>query len=95
MQCKLYEKYDLFSTYQKVMFNLGADKALCFDFFDRRANLECLNQVNLVIIAKSNYLECISNFWVINLINYSYKVISKVLENRLSGVINDLVDDFQ
>lgn len=66
---------------------------LCANFFEGSANLKCLNWVNLVLIAKTDSPEFVSDFRPISLINSSCKIISKLLANRLSRVINDLVDD--
>lgn len=62
-------------------------------FFEGRAHQEWLNWVNITLIPKTNSLECINNYRCINLINSSCKIISKLLANRLSQVINSLVDD--
>lgn len=66
---------------------------LCTDFFEGRGNLERLNWVNMVLIAKKNSPENILDFHLISLINFFCKIISKLFANRLSKVINDLVDD--
>lgn len=68
---------------------------LCLDFFERRANLKRLNWVSIVLIDKQDAIENVLDFRPISLINSTCKIIFKLLANRLSRVINDLVDDFQ
>lgn len=68
---------------------------LCYDFFEGRANLEHLNWVNIALIAKKASPESINDYRPISLINSTCKIISKLLTNRLSWVIDFLVDDSQ
>lgn len=68
---------------------------LWLDFFERRENLKRLNWVSIVLIAKQDAIENVLDFRPISLINSTCKIIFKLLANRLSRVINDLVDDFQ
>lgn len=68
---------------------------LCNDFFEGRANLECVNWIHIALIAKASLTEKVYDFGPINLINSSCKIISKVLANRLGKVISYLVDDSQ
>lgn len=63
--------------------------------FQGKANLERLNWVNLALIAKPYSPECINNYQPISRNNSSCKIISKLLANRLSQVINSLINDSQ
>lgn len=59
------------------------------------ANLERMNWVNIELIPKMISPKCSNDYRPISLLNSSYKIISKILANRLSRVINSLVDDSQ
>lgn len=51
--------------------------------------------INIVLIAKNNTPEIISESWPISIINLICYIISKLHANSLSLIINDLVDDSQ
>lgn len=49
------------------------------------------NATNITLIPKVKNLRCISNFRPINLYNVSYKIITKVLANRLKRVLDAII----
>ena len=61
------------------------------DFFELDLALENINGTNITLIPKVDKLESISNFCPIGLCNFSYKIISKVLANRMKGCLNKCI----
>ncbi|KAF7150466.1 hypothetical protein RHSIM_Rhsim02G0009200 [Rhododendron simsii] len=61
------------------------------DFFERKANLDKLNLTNLIVIPKIPNPEAISQFRPISLCNFAYKIISKILANRLKPLLPTLI----
>ncbi|XP_039143982.1 uncharacterized protein LOC120281134 [Dioscorea cayenensis subsp. rotundata] len=68
---------------------------LCEDFYWHHANLDRINWASITLIPKVDAPESPGDFGPISLINSSLKIISKVLANRLSKVMNLLVDKEQ
>ncbi|XP_016669954.1 uncharacterized protein [Gossypium hirsutum] len=60
---------------------------LCHDILKRRNNVACLNKTLLIMIPKVNELCVMANFRPISLYRVIYKIISKVLANRLKEVL--------
>ena len=54
-----------------------------------------LNQTNIVLIAKTNNPTKMCEFRLISLCNVSYKIISKVLANRLKPILNAIISENQ
>lgn len=53
--------------------------------------LEELNRTNIVLIPKVPNLEDVSQFHPISLCNYSYKILSKILANRLKTALPEII----
>lgn len=49
------------------------------------------NETSIVLIPKVKVPETIPHFRPISLINFSYKVISKIMVNRLKPIVNDII----
>lgn len=54
-----------------------------------------LNRTNIVLIPKVKSLEYVSQFYPINLCNFVYKIISKVLVNHLKSWLSSLISPMQ
>lgn len=65
------------------------------DFFANGGSLEALNKTNIVLIPKSDNADVVGQFRPISLCDFSYKVISKVISNRLRGIMPKIVSEYQ
>ena len=65
------------------------------DFLNDGVMLPDLNHINILLIPKMKNLEKMSKFRPISLCNVMYKVISKVLANRLKQVLPDIISPTQ
>lgn len=74
-------KFDLLSVFQ--------------DFYSGTADLKRINYAHIVLVSKVVGANLPCQFRLISLLNCSYKLITKVLANRLANVINLLVDKAQ
>lgn len=63
------------------------------DFFHNGFSLENLNITNLVLIPKVENPESVGNFRPISLCNFSYKVVSKVITNRLKDIMPKITSE--
>jgi Reverse transcriptase (RNA-dependent DNA polymerase) len=64
-------------------------------FYTHSLNVSKLNHAMLCLIPKESNAQVIQKFRLISLIDFSYKIISKVLTNRLTGCVGRLVDPAQ
>ncbi|OMO71257.1 reverse transcriptase [Corchorus capsularis] len=69
--------------------------AMVQSFFDSGRMLRELNNTDLVMIPKIKGPESVTQFRPISLCNYAYKIISKVMVNKLKGFMGDLVTENQ
>lgn len=65
------------------------------DFFSKGSALDNLNNTNIVLIPKTDNPESVGSFRPINLCNFSYKVVSKVITNRMRGLMPRLLSENQ
>ncbi|KAK9951418.1 hypothetical protein M0R45_006860 [Rubus argutus] len=65
------------------------------DFFSTGTMVAELNMTNIVLIPKVPNPEMVSQFRPISLCNYSYKILSKILANRLKGILPKIISPFQ
>jgi hypothetical protein len=66
-------------------------KQLIRDFFEGKINLESINSSYITLIPKSDNPSTASDFRPISLLNCVMKIVTKLLANRLQGIILDLV----
>ncbi|KAF7113154.1 hypothetical protein RHSIM_RhsimUnG0155100 [Rhododendron simsii] len=82
--------------YQKYWDHVkGSVGEMVKDFFEGKANLDKLNRTNLILIPKIPNPEAISQFRPISLCNFAYKIISKILANRLKLLLPTLISQQQ
>lgn len=60
-----------------------------------RTSLKTVNSTQIVLIPKVHNSKNVSQFRLISLCNYSYKVISKVLDNRLKPLLPSIISPSQ
>ena len=65
------------------------------ELFHHRLDQDRQNYAKIILIPKKNDLSCINDFRLISLLNGSFKIIMKVLANKLSAVLNDLINPEQ
>lgn len=64
-------------------------------FFENVVMLDHMNDTNLVVIPKKNYPTSLSSLRPISLCNVTMKIITKVIANRLKGVLDFVISDPQ
>jgi hypothetical protein len=69
--------------------------ALCEEFYNGSANLECINSSYITLVPKTSNPETVSDFRPISLLNISVKLLTKILADRLQLVILKLVHSNQ
>lgn len=74
-------KFDLFRAVQS--------------FFVSGRMLKKWNETSIVLIPKVKSPESLSNYRPISLTNFSYKIISKIMVNRLKPIINNIISPAQ
>jgi hypothetical protein len=81
-----------FMFYQKIWGIIKNDLLAMFqEFFCGRLDLYRLNFALITIIPKEKDARTMSKFRPISLLNYSYKIFTKVLTNRIGGIVDRLV----
>ena len=82
--------------YQKYWHIVGNDViAAVLDFLNSGTMLPKINYIHIVLIPKVNSPEKMSDFRLISLCNVIYKIISKVLANRLKQILPQLIAPYQ
>lgn len=69
--------------------------SMVFEFFDGKSLLHDLNETNITLIPKIPKPECVSHFRPIGLCNFAYKIISKILANRLRRCLDQCISPNQ
>jgi len=82
--------------YQKYWHIVGSDVTVAvLDFLNSSTMLPRINYTHIVLIPKVNSLEKMYDFRPISLCNIIYKIISKVLANRLKQILPQLIAPYQ
>ncbi|GJZ29353.1 RNA-directed DNA polymerase, eukaryota [Tanacetum coccineum] len=85
--------FDFFRTFWNI---IGVDFCKAVDwFFHHHSFAKGCNSSFVTLIPKSNDPKFVSDYRPISLIGSIYKVVTKVLANRLSMVMSDLISDVQ
>nr|GEZ84716.1 zinc finger, CCHC-type [Tanacetum cinerariifolium] len=85
-----------FEFFRKFWDILGADFCAAIDwFFEHCTFARGCNSFFITLISKTQDPKFVSDFRPISLIGSLYKVVTKILANRLSLVISDLISDVQ
>lgn len=61
------------------------------DFFQGDSSVHCLNMTEIALIAKVPNPETVTQFRPIALCNFTYKIISKILANRLKPILAQII----
>ena len=86
----------IMAFFQKCLSVVEKDVMTLFDHFHRSLEFErSLNASFLSLIPKKNNALNIKDFWPINLMSSVYKLLSKVLANRLRRVLDKLISELQ
>lgn len=64
-------------------------------FFEGDADMQNINETNLILIPKVDHPETVSHFRPISLCNFSYKIVAKVLASRLKRVLDTCISEHQ
>lgn len=64
-------------------------------FWFEPQNIKVINQIDICLIPKTSKAEFMSQFRPISLFNVSYKILTKVITNRLKPIISVLVSPYQ
>lgn len=65
------------------------------DFFENGSSLDDINCTNIVLIPKVENPEMVGQYRPISLCNFVYKIISRVLVNRMKGILPSIVSSQQ
>lgn len=80
---------------RRWQFLKGDFYALCSTFYQGQANLECINTSYITLVPKKDSPETMNDFRPISLMNISFKLLTKILADRLQTVILNLVHQNQ
>lgn len=82
--------------FQKYWHIVGSDViAAILDCLRSSRILKSLNTTNIVLIPKVSKAESLTQFRPISLCNLVYKMISKVLANRMKSILSVIISDYQ
>ncbi|XP_073121701.1 uncharacterized protein [Henckelia pumila] len=70
-------------------------KTACMEFLNKGYLPEGINYTSIVLIPKKKRPETLSDIRPISLCNVIYKIVAKVVANRLKGVLNSIISRFQ
>jgi hypothetical protein len=68
---------------------------LVLAFYNHNINISKLNLATIIQVPKNSECTTVDQFRPISLINFSLKIISKILDNRLAKIMDNLIDPSQ
>lgn len=68
---------------------------LIYEFFASRAQHNMINETNLVLILKIGCPKFVNHYRLLSLCNFCYKVVSKVMTNRMKGILPKFTSENQ
>lgn len=83
------------SFFQRLWHVVGNQVQACLGVLNGNNSVQSLNSTHIILIPKKKHPVKVSDFRPISLCNVIYKVISKVLANRLKPVLGSLVSESQ
>ena len=81
--------------YQKFWHIVGDDVSVVLDFLNNGTTLPGINYTHIVLIPKVKLPGRMTDYRLISLYNVIYKIISKVLANRLELILPRLISSTQ
>ncbi|KAA3488752.1 reverse transcriptase [Gossypium australe] len=82
--------------FQKYWHIVGTDiSRYCLAILNRHSDLGDINRTRIVLIPKVDKPKTMSQFRPISLCNVLYKIIAKVLVNRMSNILGDCINEAQ
>lgn len=86
----------LLSFFQKYWTIVEHDIISLYEsFYDGSVNLERINWASIALFSKKDNQKSAADFRPICLINYSFKILSKILASLMSRILNFLIDHSQ
>lgn len=73
----------------------GKTLACCLEILNGQKSVKGLNHTNIALIPKVKHPLTAAEFRPISLCNVSYKIIAKVLANRLKSIMKMCISEFQ
>ena len=64
---------------------------LMLEYFNGSITLNSINKTNVVLVPKVPNATSVNQFRPISLCNNGYKILSKILANRLKGILGDII----
>lgn len=67
----------------------------CLDILNGQISIEKWNKTNIVLTPKVPNPKEVSDFRLISLCNVNYKIVTKIIANRLNGVLKNIISESQ
>lgn len=82
--------------FQKFWDTVGSDVCkAALDFLDGQGSLECVNETIICLIPKVKEARAVTDYRPISLCNVIYKIVTKMMTNRLREVLGGIISEEQ